>query len=717
MASVPLEVSAPQDSGPASPLTTTSSWRLPAFELLLLAALLCLPLALKLHFWQADRGPTAWDDSAYLTQTLRLHDALAERGVRGLIREYFTLEAINGPLFPLQAVPLLLALGRSLKAAQLANAFAVLLLGGSVFVFCRRLWSREVAWLAAALTTLTPILVGLGNLYLREYTLTVLVAMTATHLLLWATSGSRAQLLLVGILFGLGTLQRQIFAFYVLPMQLAAVWLATTRAGSTGDAVTSFKKRVVAFTTPWLVGAAIALPWYAVSWRLVLGHAASSAFGHRASFYGSGSALSWQAFSTYVQNGTFDALSVWHVALLALGAVSAVLLVRLGRLEQGLVLPRPATALLLAWLLPLAGLLLSANRDIRFAAPLAPAFAILTATLLWHGLGAWRAGRIALIAAPLLSFLIAWHAEAVPRPGAPPPGRLDWLVTPHGYLYPPRPDAWPFAELLRAVRGSLPSAPEDPVAVLVLSDTPQLNQSVLNLQARLHRVNLEIRGSAWRDEANVEALLGRTDLVLRKTGDLQENAAVPNPGYAVFDRALARGMFKEVACPIVLPDGSSVRLWVRQSESKATVVSRGDCPASGLAARDVEFVGWASLRAVAVERRPDRLVVRTAWQGKGAFWTTRRLFLHLLDASRHELANGDHFIPAAAGIGGVSGDQVILDSREIPLDGGVPAFLRLGAYSPETNERVKVGQADLPSVENGTAVELAFGLDARPGTT
>ena len=85
-------------------------------------------LGTTLVWLRLDRSPPGWDDGYYLTNSLVMYDALAERGVLGYARQFLTIMGIKPPLIALLPTPVYLIAGRKAGAAHAVNLVSLLIL-------------------------------------------------------------------------------------------------------------------------------------------------------------------------------------------------------------------------------------------------------------------------------------------------------------------------------------------------------------------------------------------------------------------------------------------------------------------------------------------------------------------------------------------------------------------------------------------------------------
>src|SRR4051794_22534390 len=81
-----------------------------------------------------DHSPANWDDAWYLTNSLVLFDALADRGVGGYVRQFFTiLGGAKAPLITALPTPVYLIFGRNPRCALAVNLAAMVVLFAAIY--------------------------------------------------------------------------------------------------------------------------------------------------------------------------------------------------------------------------------------------------------------------------------------------------------------------------------------------------------------------------------------------------------------------------------------------------------------------------------------------------------------------------------------------------------------------------------------------------------
>lgn len=399
------------------------------------------------HLAGAHRAPT-FDDAWYLETSFRLFSALRE-GPLSFASAYAGALRIKAPLISLTPFPLYALFGMSERVALWTGPVLAAWTAWSVRKIGRRLHGPEAGDAAGALVLAIPLLYGLSRIFFVETLLTALVAATIAAAL-ESRAGDRADAVRLGALVGLGLLAKSLFPVYVaLPL-----WL---------------RRRELAPRAPLAaaVAAGVAATWYAFNLPFVVGFGFSAGFGAIARDYAPGSALSPGALAGYALDLVRSGLS-WPLSAAGLLVASCVLVLRRPRgLDEG-------GRLLLAWAAPLALFAVGVNKDLRYAAPVLPVFA-LAAAAGWARLrGAARHACAAALAATAL-WVYAGQTFGVPTAPA-----LAYNGT-------ARASSWDRAALVDALERS--ATPSSVVAVAL--EHPDMNANTLASLAAS-------RGRAWR---------------------------------------------------------------------------------------------------------------------------------------------------------------------------------------------------------------------------
>jgi 4-amino-4-deoxy-L-arabinose transferase-like glycosyltransferase len=154
-------------------------------------------LGINFIWLRLDRTPPAWDDSFYLTSSLVMHDALAEGGLPGYVRQFRTIMGTKPPLIAVLPTPVYLIFGRKPRAALLVNLGCLLILFASLYHLGKRHASRRAGLIALAVAATMPMFYGLSHWYLVECGLTAIVVMSIALMGEWKDSAGLRRLISV----------------------------------------------------------------------------------------------------------------------------------------------------------------------------------------------------------------------------------------------------------------------------------------------------------------------------------------------------------------------------------------------------------------------------------------------------------------------------------------------------------------------------------------
>jgi 4-amino-4-deoxy-L-arabinose transferase-like glycosyltransferase len=629
--------------------------------------LLALFAAATLAWVVLDRTPPTWDDAWYLAGSLRMYDALTEGGVTSYVREFFRVLGNKAPLITTLPAPVYLLFGRHARYGVLINLPAMLLLFAAVRAIAARLAGDRAAALAVIVVGTAPLLYGLSRMFLVEYWLAALVALAMWLLLTSGTLSRSWAVVAFGALCGFGLLLKISYPVYIAGPLLRSLWQSRSR----GAVLTQI-------ITPVLV---LAGPWYLVHAREAVERAWSSGFGAAARDY----SLSYRAYLSGIGHATLS--EFWAVIALAL---LAWLLWRR--------IPLPGGILLGCWAAPALLFLLAPNKDVRFLAPLVPAFAVALAVAIDRAFPHRSMWPWILAAGPIASMFIVSFGWPV--------GRFEV-----GYARSFNRTSWPLAEIAKiAAQGTLVTA----------SDLAALNADNLQLAARELRLPLAVTTTAYEsDPEAVRALIRSVSAVVYKDGGASE-VPFTNRWREIALAELRTASWVERSA-IELPDGGRARIFLNHSlgPSGLRYVSRGFYEAARPEpiAFDAEFGEQIRLEGLAVEAASHALRVVYAWRCLGQPSRDYWAFTHVLDSNGGVIGYLDHKI-----LGGFSttstwrpGDTAS-EALELPSSAIQPGnvyYLRLGVYHPESGDRLDVSRLaplnawDVSLADHSTAVIVA----------
>jgi hypothetical protein len=538
-------------------------------------------IGLALLWQRLNQGPSQWDDSWYLTDSLNLVDALRKWGIGGWVRCYlFEVQVrFRAPLMCALPTPIYLLFGRNANLAFAVNYLFILLLFWSVHAITERYWGRRAALLAVFITGSMTELFVLTNWYFVEYGMAAL-AVASIWCLIQSENLTRTRwVVLFSIVAGLGALQKIIYPVYVGPMFawfLVRRVMGRKRAGSP-----SMMTTVAALVLP---AAVIAGPWYVTNFGIAVGHAFFSGFSKKeADLYGTGDPYTLAAVRKYLFMVINEGIGAAYLCVAAIaGAVWIGLRCAGRKLGTGKENCQGKLVLVL-WALPFLIFLFGHNKQVRFIAPILPIFAIVLGIVLSgiiEALGRRGWVVVGVMLAGALGFLIQLCFEPL---GARKvdlwchPGRLGDNTNGLHFLdpglakarmYEPKP--WPLRETLEEVIALRARQPAKIYHVMVGSDSFHFNYNNLQLAAAQGRLSVDVRTSAYYDDPVLlrDDLRGMDFFLVRQGG---EN---PDPKYDKFlgvglDEIKTDGMFQLTVSDISYPDQGV--LWIYQKRASGPV--------------------------------------------------------------------------------------------------------------------------------------------------
>ena len=175
-----------------------------------------LPLSSELH----AQGDINRLRALYLSGSLRIYDALTQRGIGGFFQEFQSIFTIRAPLITALPAPFYFIFGRRWHAAFLVNLVALVGLFSATFLIGRRWWGLRAGLLAVAIVGSMPLMYGLARWFLVDYALTAMVAIAVWLSLETDYLKQRTAAVLFGITCGLGLLLKVSFAIFLLPVAI-----------------------------------------------------------------------------------------------------------------------------------------------------------------------------------------------------------------------------------------------------------------------------------------------------------------------------------------------------------------------------------------------------------------------------------------------------------------------------------------------------------------
>jgi 4-amino-4-deoxy-L-arabinose transferase-like glycosyltransferase len=549
-----------------------------------------------------NRGPTQFDDSWYLIDSLKMYDALSTRGIAGWFSEFLAAQDRGkAPLICALPTPLYLIFGRMIKAAFWVNLMFIPVLLGSVFAIARRFCGTRIALLAIFITGTMPEFYGLSEHFYVEYGLSAFAALAVWLLVSSADLTRTSRVIWLSIVLGLGCLQKILFPIYLalLVIYFLGRWarrLARLPAG--GDGKTPWPlKTLAALVIPALL---VAGPWYVVNFQPAIARAVYSGFdAQEANRFGTGNPFTVSAVYRYGKKILNEGIGATYgvMGFIVFGTIVAMRFLPARAIEPSgtakskgsevLVLPESKTpdpfdlvdeaavaaggaslrVILLLWLLPVAGFALATNKEVRFIAPMFPAAAILLAVGVDRIIQRFRSIGIG-FAVLALGFALLCQVQN----SFQPLGNRTWSIpydpadhTAHGLRFVAAKlgpaevyerQAWPLQEVVDESIRDAGVGPGKIPTVIYASDTAHINRVNLQLTADAAALPIAFNTTSY---SLPDPIIATGDLVLFRTGG--EPIMGYEEAHANAARAIAGADMIESISPIAFADGGILHVF------------------------------------------------------------------------------------------------------------------------------------------------------------
>jgi hypothetical protein len=484
---------------------------------------------MALAWLRLNRAPPAWDDSWYLSNSLTLYDAWTSGGLLGLATQFLAALGFKAPLITALPLPFYLIFGRRWHFAFLVNLAAMLALYAAVWGIGNRLRGARAGLIAVYICATLPLLYGLSRWYMVEYPLAACVAL-ACWLAIVPEDFTRPWVgVALGIVCGFGMLLKIVFPVFVaLPMGAALIrsrsWKALAR---------------VAIPCILLAG-----PWYALHWRATVDYAMASGYGDLAAAQRTGAIFSPAAISAYLGLVAERGVSFYYLVVTACAAV----VVLLRRQFQAFRRISP----LAWWLAPFLLFLFGENKDVRYIAPLLPAFALAAACLLDSALERWRLVIPVLLVYPLVSALaVSFH--------------WPYAARDLGYASYYDPHTWLHDEIMRTISDSALVRPGEKKLVLLGTDRGRFNRENFQLTAVQNRLPLDVQTTAYeKDWGRLLDLARASTYFVYKQGGEAESPFFNTRGAEFVSYLRNSPEWVEIPFGRELPDGGTAHILRRK---------------------------------------------------------------------------------------------------------------------------------------------------------
>jgi hypothetical protein len=521
-----------------------------------------------------------------------------------------------------------------------------------------------------------PVVYGLSHWYLVECGLVALVCAAVYLMAGWNESSGSGRGIVLGVVFGLGLLMKASFPVYVLLPFLYLMW----RWG---------KKPL----GPMAIAAAVlAGPWYIANLRGMLRTALNAGSAQTAKIYDTGEALSIRAIGHYLFDVGNAAPWLFVVVVPALALFGAPYLMKQTR--RGVVLA-------LLWIVPLAFLAVGHYRDIRYAAPLYPAVALLLAWLADAAIA--RRGPVAIVAVGLVLALgwVSMFQNSFGGPGQPQLGGL--LLNQPRFSYARAYDhtSWPQREILADIYRT-----GEKRTILLGTNSLRFNADNFKLAALEARLPFDVGTTAYFSDMGTAAeALSRAAYVVYKDGGESDQINFNGQGGAAI-RLAQEGLFAELPLSRTLPDGGVVHILRKRPNAGGAFLSAG---IDEIPSCSVKFADMLQLTGIGVSQTTAGIEVKYRWRCLKAMDRDYWCFTHVVDQQGNAMAYLDHKI--------LDGDppthlwkpgDAAVERRALALPAGVYE-LRVGVFHRESGDRLKITESSFPLMQERTAAVVPAG--------
>jgi hypothetical protein len=503
------------------------------------AALLALAVlfpALTLLWLLLHRAPPNWDDAWYLANSLQMFDSLVDHGLLGYAKGFFSALGFKAPLITVLPTPFYLIFGRHWHAAFGVNLASMVVLFAALYWTANKLANSRVGLIAVYIVATMPLLYGLSRWYMVEYALTACVAVAIAFLLASDNFDEPLAAACCGVTIGFGLLLKASFPVFV--------------AAPLAYSLVQSRRRGRALLLLALPAGIIALPWYALHFVATLANALAAAYGESAIVQGTGPVFALSSIGAYLRLLAVNGVSEYYVALAVISGVLC--FARRQKTAKG----GQGWRLVLLWLSPILLFLFVGNKDIRYAAPLLPAFALGLAMGMERALESvepfrWSIRVLCLtLVYPLFSMLSVSFAVPIRGHDA-------------GYAYRYSRREWPQGSVLMQIARLAPVRPGERIRLVMGSDRGYFNADNFALAAMGARLPFEVTTVAYKREL-VEVLraVDAASFVVYKEGGEPESPFFGRFYTDLVDHVHRDPRFTEIPFDgDMLPDGGRVRIF------------------------------------------------------------------------------------------------------------------------------------------------------------
>lgn len=221
------------------------------------------------YIWLSqNQMPPLWDEGRYLLMGLKYKD-LFSRITSFNFRSFAEIGGYYPPLFPISSLLLTIFWGNSIRTMVMVNSIYMAIMLLSVFKIGERIFDRKTGLWAAFILSMFPIVFGTSRMFLLDYALIAMIALSVYLLLLTDYFRNTKYSILFGISLGIGMLIKNTFPGFIIGPLFYIFY-----RGMLESTEKERRKRIANLFYSLSIGVVLALPWYVLSfpfarWKLL----------------------------------------------------------------------------------------------------------------------------------------------------------------------------------------------------------------------------------------------------------------------------------------------------------------------------------------------------------------------------------------------------------------------------------------------------------------
>lgn len=504
--------------------------------------------------------PPAWDQANYLEASEYLRQSLANHGLLDFLIKSTEVVGRRGPLISILPVPLYLFFGPSNRAALFVNLIFFWLFVFFFYRLIRRSFGEKVALSSVLITSTMPLFYGVARQFYVEFGLTTIVVVWLYFLVKSNYLTSHKNLLILGIITGLGFLMKTHFFLFVAGPATLIFWQAFKR-----NKIIIIKN----LTFVAIPAILIAGPWYIRNIKTVLWHAKRATNPELLGSYYYGLPFSLDVISKSLWDIVNFGISGYYSLILL--ALLVIFIIKRARFKFNW--------FLISWFfVPFLVFFFGPNKDYRLMLPILPLIAVFISWLYFAVINKNRFTYLFLILIiPVLIFVNLTLFEQPPLNQRVSFGHLLVLDKKVGfYVAPPRNQHWPIVEILRYLANLDKSGKK---IVILASEHESFNINNLRYYALKEESPLTIKTASYfpKDTATDEVLtfIDSGDLLIMRV-DGEAGPADINRFNGLIVNNLDYSKWQKVENGFSFPDGGKLLIFRKFYNQSRNILRNGN---------------------------------------------------------------------------------------------------------------------------------------------